>query len=304
MNIGFCGMHLADHLLMRLLETPMKTIDLPFAKRMVLALIVAGMVVCSWLAPLEPSANQTVDAGLKRALISFATARALNAVISVAQGTEIAVQPAGVGVIFSPGQALDPVNDLVEQFSNLMLTASIAFGVEKVLISIGAHWLVSALLTLFALVWAVVYLRQKMSPPWLSRLVVVLLMARFALPVVVIGSDLLFQRFMEADYQSSQQGIESVSGQLDKLNPPAAGANDGPGMMDKLKGWVAQQSDVKSRYASLKQAAEQAIERIIKLMVIFLLQTLVLPVALLWALWGFVRRIFEISPTFYRDKTP
>lgn len=274
----------------------MKTVALHSAKHSLLLLIVAAMVACSWMAPLESAANQYVDAGLKRALISFASARALNAVISVAQGTEVAVQPAGVGVIFSPGQALDPVNDLVEQFSNLMLTASVAFGVEKVLISIGAHWAISLILTLTAVVWAAFLLRQHAPPGWLSRILVVLLMLRFAIPVAVIGSDYLFQQFMQTDYQASQQGIESVSGALDTLEQAAPASASEPGLLDKIKGWAAHQTDLKSRYADLKRAAEQATERIITLMVIFLLQTLVFPLALLWGLWGIARRSFESPP--------
>ena len=272
----------------------MKAMDLQLAKRVILALIVAALVACSWLAPLESSANQYVDAGLKRALLSYATARALNAVISVAQGTEIAVQPAGVGVVFTPGQALDPVNDLIEQFANLMLSASVAFGVQKVLLTIGAHWTVSLLLSLAALIWAALSLYRNDAPPWLARLLVVSLMLRFALPIVVIGSDFLFQHFMAADYQASQQGIETVSLQLDQLDPPPASAE--PALLERFKNWAAQQSDLKTRYAKLKQAAEQATERIVKLMVVFLLQTLVFPVALLWLLWGVARRFFEFSP--------
>ena len=272
----------------------MKAMDLQLAKRVILALIVAALVACSWLAPLESSANQYVDAGLKRALLSYATARALNAVISVAQGTEIAVQPAGVGVVFTPGQALDPVNDLIEQFANLMLSASVAFGVQKVLLTIGAHWTVSLLLSLAALIWAALSLYRNDAPPWLARLLVVSLMLRFALPIVVIGSDFLFQHFMAADYQASQQGIETVSLQLDQLDPPPASAE--PALLERFKNWAAQQSDLKTRYAKLKQAAEQATERIVKLMVVFLLQTLVFPVALLWFLWGVARRFFEFSP--------
>ena len=34
-----------------------------------------AVVLCSWLAPLDAPAMQQVDAGLKRALLSFATAR-------------------------------------------------------------------------------------------------------------------------------------------------------------------------------------------------------------------------------------
>ena len=277
----------------------MKSIERPFARRIALALIVALTVACAWLAPLESTANRYVDAGLKRALISFATARALDAVISAAQGTEVAVQPGGVGVVFSPGQVLDPVNDLVEQFSDLMLTASVAFGAEKVLIGIGAHWLISLMLSLSALVWIAFYWRRRSAPAWLSRILVLLLMARFAMPVAIIGSDMLFQQFMHDDYQASQQGIESVSGQLDKLDAPTATAAE-PGLLERFKGWAAQQTDLKARYENLKRAAEQATERIIKLMVIFLLQTLVFPVAMLWVLWGMVRRIFELPLPLHR----
>ena len=243
-------------------------------------------------------AQRHVDAGLGRALLSYATARALNAVVSVAQGTEVAVQPAGVGVILTPGQALEPINDLIEQFANLMLTASVAFGVQKVLLAIGAHWLVSALLTLAALGWAAVHLRRRAPPDWLSRLLLIFLMIRFALPVVVIGSDLLFEKFMADDYQTSQRAIETASLRLDQLDPPQANAE--PAWLDRLKSWAVQPADLKTRYAQLKQAAEQATERVIKLMVVFLLQTLVFPVVLLWLLWSIVRRFFEFPPAARR----
>lgn len=275
----------------------MNALSLQLAKRMALAAILAALVACAWLGPLESSANRYVDAGLKRALVSYATARALNAVISVAQGTEVAIQPAGVGVIFTPGQVLDPVNDLIEQFANLMLTASVAFGVQKVALAIGAHWLVSAVLTLTALAWATVHFRRHRPPDWLSRLLLVFVVIRFALPVVVIGSDWLFERFMADDYRASQQGIEAVSLQLDQLDPPPAAE---PALLERFKHWAAQQTDLKARYAQLKQAAEQTTERIIKLMVVFLLQTLIFPLVLLGALWSVVRRFIEFPPAARR----
>jgi hypothetical protein len=264
--------------------------------RMVLAVVVALMVACSWLVPLESVASQQVDAGLKRALISFATARALNAVISVVQGTEVAVQPAGVGINFTPGQILDPVNDLVEQFGQLMLVASVAFGVEKVLITMGAHWAISVLLTVTAIAWAYGYLRHRASPAWLTQVLVILLMTRFAMPLVIIGSDQLFREFLAADYQASQQVIEVASGQITKLNAAVAPAPEEQSMVDKITGWVSRNADIKPHLESLKQTVEQTTERIIRLMVIFLLQTLVLPVLLLWVLWGIVRGTFEAAP--------
>ncbi|MCZ8284370.1 MAG: hypothetical protein O9353_02855, partial [Bacteroidia bacterium] len=76
-------------------------IAMPAVRRALVAFTMAAFTACAWLAPLDAPAMQQVDAGLKRALVSFATARLLNAVISVAQGTEASVQPFGVGVTFA-----------------------------------------------------------------------------------------------------------------------------------------------------------------------------------------------------------
>jgi len=173
-----------------------------------------------------------------------------------------------------------------------MLTASIAFGVQKVLMTIGAHRMISLLLTMTAIVWAFCYLRQHLSAVWPSRILAVLLMVRFAMPVAIIGSDRLFQTFMAADYQSSQRVIDTASGRLEQLNPPVAIADDNQGILDKIKGW-SQSTDVKARFENLKRTAEQTIEHLIRLMVIFLLQTLILPLLLLWVLWGAARRTFQ-----------
>lgn len=271
----------------------MQPAQLSFTRRILWVLAVTLLVIGAWFSQLDTNATQLADAGLKRALISFASARTLNAVISVAQGTEVAVQPAGVGVTFTPGQVLDPLNDLVEQFSNLMLIASVSFGVQKVLISIGAYWLVPLLLTITAAIWAIFYLRQQTTSAWLTRILMILLLVRFAIPVVILGTDTLFQKFMSTDYQSSQQAITTASGDLGELTAPVPEPKAEQGVMDKLKGWWSENTNVKLRYEELKQTAENAIEHIIKLMAIFLLQTLLLPLLLLWILYGLARRAFE-----------
>ena len=83
----------------------------------------------------------------QRAFITFALARTLNGVISAVQGTEIALQPAGVGMTLTPGEILDPVNDLVERFSWIMLGATISLGIQNVLLDISAWWAIQALVT-------------------------------------------------------------------------------------------------------------------------------------------------------------
>lgn len=260
-----------------------------FTRQIAAALCLALAVASAWLAPMDAPATAQVDAGLKRALISFATARALHGVLSVVQGTQFSAQPLGVGVTLTPGQLLAPVNDLVKHFSDLMLAASVALGAQKAIIAIGSYWLISAVLTGVAVAWGFVYFRQRRVLPWLSKLLVVLLMVRFAVPVVVIGTDVIWQKFLAADYAATQGAIDSASGQAQKLGPPVVASVEPSSLLERAKQWVAGVTDVKARFDEVRLAAERVTEQIIRLMVIFLLQTLILPVLLLWALYAIVR---------------
>lgn len=280
--------------------------------------VVAVVLLFAWLgtvpAParqysLDAHAQRHVDRGLKRALLTFATARTLEGILSVAQATAVAVEPAGVGVQLSPGQALRPLNDLVGQFAELTLMASIAFGAMEILLRIGSHWAVSLALSVAAVGWAAYRWRNVDPPRRLAKALVVLLLIRFAVPVVSLANEGIYAAFMADSYAENQRAIEATSVQLEEA-PPAKGdsgtsakasgiwdwvqsrirgASDAdakaePGMLDRLRAWVAQKGDVGTRLTSLAQAGEHLTERIVRLMVVFVLQTLVIPLLLAWAL--------------------
>lgn len=265
------------------------------ARKLLLVLGLAAVLGSAWLAPLDSSASQHAQAGLKRALASFAAARALNAVISVVQGTEIAVQPVGVGVTFTPGQALDPLNDLVEQFSLLMLAASVAFGVEIALIRFGGYWAVSLALTALAVAWGWAYWRGTPVPSWLARLFVAVLFVRFAVPLVVLGSEAGFRLFLQDDYAAGQSSIEMATGQLDRLAAPVLAPSGEEGLADRLKRWWSQDIDIGKRLGQLQDVASRAVDHVVKLIVVFLLQTLVVPLLLFWTLLRIGRGLAGIS---------
>jgi hypothetical protein len=161
------------------------------------------------------------------------------------------------------------------------------------LITIGGYWLLSLVLTGVALAWAWLDYRQRQAPPWLSRLLVVLLMLRFAIPLVTMGTDLLSQKFLAADYEASQLIIDTSSGQAAKLNPPVPAAAESQGIMETMKGWLTQTGELKQRFETLKGSVEREIEHILKIIVIFLLQTAVIPFLLLWALYSITRSAIE-----------
>ncbi|HEU4460433.1 MAG TPA: hypothetical protein VFR90_15030 [Methylibium sp.] len=277
---------------------------------LLIAFALAVLAGAWWLTP-DAAAERRVDAGLQRALASFATGRVLDAVVSAAQGTELSLQPLGVGVTLAPGEALDPVNDLIEQFCGLMLAASVAFGVQKLLIAAGAHWVLSALTSVAVVAWVAWRWRaasgdrpQGVLPGLLTRVVVVLLLLRFALPLAVLGADAGFRAFMADDYAGGQRALEASAGRLRELAPPAAepAANE-PGTLERLKRWWSQPAasgnegrpeapPPESRLEQWQRVANDAVRHVVGLIVVFAMQTLVLPLVTLWVLLALLKRAF------------
>ena len=275
-------------------------------KRIIAPLLLVVILVLSWTSPLDAISTEQVDAGLKRALVTFATARMLNAVISVAQGTDVAIEPAGIGVKFAPGEILDPINDLVEKFSTLMLFASIAFGIQKILITLGGHWAVSATLSAAVVLWSAWHLSGRHIPEWCTKLLLITLVLRFAVPLVTVGSNELFQQFLDNDYKQSQAVLES--GAANVMNMAALDAQpqtqESRSLLDRWKE-MAPNINVKERLAHIKDSAEQWTEKMINLMVVFLLQTLIFPLLLLWGLASFAKSLLiPLPPKIDYGKSP
>ena len=65
------------------------------------------VALLSVLPVLDQQAARNYETLFQRALVTFALARGLNGVISVAQGTEVAVEPGGMGVNFTVGEILE-----------------------------------------------------------------------------------------------------------------------------------------------------------------------------------------------------
>ncbi len=243
-----------------------------------------------------PSEKYLEDS-LQRALIAFGTARALNGVISVAQGTEIALEPAGVGVNFSPGEILDPINDLIERFSWVMLAASSSLGVQKLMLSIGSWWPVTALLVgcLFAAVWGL--WRGVWQQPWykrtVGRLLILSLVLRFAVPLMSVGGEVIYQNFLANKYTEASAQLEATREEVDLLNQKIKpDSQQDRGIFSRLGQLASEVSDWRSHLDQYQAAAEKATRSALDLIVIFVFQTAVMPMLFAWWMLAWVRSWF------------
>lgn len=241
------------------------------------------LVALAWLKPLDSTAEAHIEAGLARALATFAVARTINGIVSVAQETGVSVQPGGVGMTFGPGQLLDPVNDLVEQVSSVMLAVSVSFGIQLLLLHLGGSMLVSALLTAAVLACAVLGWRRRPVPRWGWRLLAAIIFVRFAVPLAASGSELAYQYAMASEYAAAQgqlQGAETATAPA-----PAASGATSPApqsfweILKSVPKWGESRDDAqqRGRIERLKARLDAAVEHLVRLVAIFAVQTVLLP---------------------------
>jgi len=266
-----------------------------------------ALVVIAALGTVDRIGSDYTDQSFRRALVTFAAARGLNAVISVAQGTEIAVEPAGVGVNFTPGQVLDPINDLVERFSWVMLASATALGIQKLMLEIFSARVFTALLSLTVALAVAAYWLPR-AAPWLRgfllRAALFLLVLRFMVPLIAFGSEVFYTAFLQEKYVSSAERLESVTESIHKANEDtekkqSAVTDDSLWSWDRMKNFanaLRSKLDVHETVERYRQAAADVSEQVINLMVVFLVQTVLLPLLFLWVLVHGLRHIWHFKP--------
>jgi hypothetical protein len=269
------------------------------ANKLVLSALAIAVTVIAFLGLVDKQGEMYTDAAFNRALITFGVARGINGVISVAQGTEVAVHPAGFGVNFTPGQILDPINDVIEQFSWVMLASTASLGIQKIFLGMSSSWIASAILTvLLALVIVTLWRPGLFNPNLMSytkSVLLVVVFIRFSVPVSAIGSELLYEAFLAQQYTESTEKLEQTKQAISSLSQQTKAEiaeNVEEGMLDKAKRWLdsaSQAIDMESRFDQYTQAAADATRHTINLIVVFVIQTVIFPLLFLWIVYRFLK---------------
>jgi len=273
-----------------------------------LVALLALLVGLSSFTSIDQYAEEDYEVLFQRALVTFALARTLNGLISAVQGTEVALQPAGVGVTLTPGEILDPVNDLVERFSWIMLGATISLGVQQVLLDVGQWWGIRLLVVLSGLAWLWVSLMTRNGisvsgrrlDSTLLRVFLVFLFLRFAVPLALIANETLFDLFLQSKYLESTEVIESAGSDIESAvsSGEESNAQEPQSIMGRLERALESTGEalnLSRRVEYIKNRAADVIEHLIQLSVVFIFQSAILPLAFLWALVHVLKRLIRLD---------
>lgn len=235
-----------------------------------------AMLLCA--PTIDSRGEQYLEASFARALVALAATRGLDSAISLAQSSEISFS-LGPGGSLGIGQALDPINDLVEQYAWLLLTSTTAIGIQRVGMQISQSlgwWLFVPVL--LAMVLAAIFKSKSRvtAMEWGHRLFGLALFCRLAIPVAAWIDSVVVTEFLESNYHEASAMVESTTHRIEQVETA-----------DAEKPWYERYSPIDylgeratKLYASLGQVGES----IVALAIYFTISTIVLPLGTLWVL--------------------
>ena len=270
------------------------------------ALVVLGAtwIVAQPLAPTDRAVTAWLDRAVVAAGSTYLGLRTLNGAVSVLKESDLAVEPAGVGVSLAVGQVLDPLDDMTERASSVVVAAVVALGVERVLhellVRLGPPLAGGAAILLGGLMLAS-RRKRPVAPRRVERgvagVVAVLVTLRVAAPLALgasawIDAHLLAPRITEAE-RVLEAGVVDLE-TLVRLDLPEEG-----GVWGAVTGIG---RFVRTRAAALSAALETLGERLDGLIEALLavtglyatrllLDAIVLPLAAVTAAWAMARAV-------------
>lgn len=211
--------------------------------------------------------------------IAFAISRGINALVSFLQDADLQLG-LGISAQFSPGEFLDPLNDMVERFSWLMLLCFTIIGVEKVFFDIfqtvGFSLMALASFVLLISVW---WTKIRKSIVIVLRLILLSLLLICWLPIQVAVGDAVYNS-LGPDFEKAKTFIEQHDSE-DEIESSV------------LSGGIKDILDIKSKIQKIKGIADEYYDNIMTSIIIFTVESIVLPLITLFLGLKFASFIFR-----------
>ena len=193
----------------------------------------------------------------------------------MAQGTELSIEPLGVGVTLAPGEMLDPLNDLIEQVSTVLLIASASIGMQKIVVAMGdiasLRWAIVALSLLCVALFFIKKTPHKVRNV-LIKVVLIATLLRCVVPMMVLVSNTT-QNFLSHDREQALTVLVDTQHEVTILNKSNSADQS---WFDGIKNSF----DIDASLEAVQQQAEQAIEAAIYILSEFVLVFVFLPIVM------------------------
>jgi hypothetical protein len=258
--------------------------------RALISVLIVALVALSSTRVLDDYVDDYTSESLRNAALTYATARGINAVVSILQSSEI---EAGVGIVsgsMTIGEVLDPLNDMIERFSTVMTWVLASLAAQKVLLLLASHQLFLYLVAVLG-VSALLLLNfgRSKAHAFVFRCFLVVVFVRFALGIAVAlnsGADYLF---LDQQLRANDAEIEHFQSNLLRIEKQA-GADD---LRDSVIAFWRGMS-----FEEIERKISRGIENFINLVAIYLLKTILFPLGFFYAAFFVIRQLWRVDLRF------
>lgn len=260
-------------------------------QKIIVTLFIALLVLLSSTRLLDDYVDRYTTDSIKHAAITYASARGINAVVSMMQSSNVS---AGVGIVsgsLTIGELLDPINDLIERFSSVMMLVLASLAGQKVLLLIASHDLFLYLLGFFGLLsLLLLWFYRSPQQNLIFRCFLVLVFLRFALGFAVALNSGVDYLFLQQEIEKNDQEISGFQQNL--LGIDAADRFDTDSIREStILFWR------KLDMAEMNEKIGRSIENFINLVAIYCLKTILFPLFFFYLVLATVRQLWRIKLT-------
>ncbi len=270
-------------------------------------------------------ATDYLDDALLASATAYVAARGINGTISVIQDIEFSI-----GVMSgSPGEVLDPLNDLIERFSTVILFATASLGIQKIMLSISGWPVLQWLLGVMLLLLAARPLCLDRIPSAINdniglvyKILILFLALRFAVPLMAIAGGAVESIFISDEMERNVAMLQEVNESTEELSELItkaeeeseradaqvnAGSETDEGVWGYLKegtNFLISSVALAAARLNLKRIVEEKVDELgrqlsasiastINLISLFIMQSIVLPLMFLYAILFGAKRLFR-----------
>lgn len=254
---------------------------------------------------LDTKTDTYFNDAITKAGLAYATCRAINASVSIVKDSTLQLEPAGVGVSLAVGQVLDPIDDMTERLSSVLVTAITSLGVQKLSYEIGVtlapQIFAVFLVILLILVWFNndrIASLQKIT----TRILILIAVLRFCLPVSSIANDYIYQNYFSGQISKTNQELTVSSKIFDQFGDIVVPETTGFwSTIENSTTFIKKVSiDFKNALKASVAGMGEIIENLLKLTFlyvgIFLIQVIIVPLLIFWFFIRIANALFQTNP--------
>jgi len=255
-----------------------------------------------------------LDQALLRTTIAYGLCKATNAAVSFLQEIDVGFQAIGT-ITLNPFEFLDPLNDLVERFSWILLAAMASIGIQEFLIRFIPDSIVNFILLPGLVIWLIGLWTNKYFQINLLNIgrqfVLLAVILRFIIPAEVAINNWIYDYHLKNKYDQSinhiQINVEEIKEKspVEELlitNSEGEQTQQKNGTWNKIRSSFAKTqtafsvvgdmgSKLKEFKDWLKIKTPDLFDNFISLLIVFVINTIFLPIFTLWLIIYLLRII-------------